>query len=80
MNEFLDLHRVQLRPPRIDWVDGFDDLAAITRYLIEHPDFDNHYFVTDIGQNIRAVAFFNSDSLLLLTSGGEVMRERQAGR
>ena len=80
MNEFLDLHRVQLRPPRIDWVDGFDDLAAIARYLIEHPDFDNHYFVTDIGRNIRAVAFFNSDSLLLLTSGGEVARERQAGR
>ena len=80
MIELLDLHRVQLRPPRVEWVDGFEGMDAVTRYLIEHPDFDNHYFVTDIGHNIRAVAFFNSDSLLLLTSGGEVVRECATGR
>ncbi len=75
MNELLDLYLVQCTPPKVEWVDGFEGMDAITRYLTANPDPDHHYCVCDIANNIRAVAFFTGDNLLLLTSGGEVVRE-----
>ena len=72
--ELLDLHVVSLHPPGVEWVDGFRGMEAVVLYLMEHPDPDRSYCITDVASNIRAVALFNGDSLLLLTSGGEVVR------
>lgn len=71
--ELLDLHAVTVHPPGVQYIDGFDGMEAVVRHLRQHPDDERSYVVTDVAGNIRAVALFNGDSLLLLTSGGEVL-------
>lgn len=80
MNEFLDLYEIDLRYKRVRWVDGFEGLDAVIRYLREQGDREHSYSVGDFGGGIRAVAFFSGNDLLLLTSGGEVMRDGPSGR
>ena len=75
--ELLDLHVVSLHPPGVGWVGGFQGMEALVRFLMEHADPERSYCVSDVANNIRAVALFNGDSLLLLTSGGEVVRDGQ---
>ena len=77
--ELLDLHAITPHPPGVDHIDGFESMGAVVLYLTQHPDQERSYAVTDVAGNIRAVALFNGDSLLLLSSGGEVVREREGG-
>lgn len=69
MKELLDLYAIDPALLRVVWVDGFLGMEAAVDYLKANPD-ERCYCFTDIAHNIRAVAFFSGDKLLILTGGG----------
>ena len=65
MVELLDLYSVDLHYKRVDWVDGFEGMEAVVRYLKESADRERSYTVADFGGTIRAAAFFRGDELVV---------------
>ena len=74
MMELLDLYVVDLRYKRVEWVDGFEGMEAVVRYLKESADRERSFTVIDFGGTIRAVAFFRGDELVM-TGGSEVIEQ-----
>lgn len=74
----LDLYEIDLRYRRVRWIDGFDDLASVIRFLKDQADREHSYTVGLLG-TIHAVAFFSCNNLLLLTGEGEVVLDGQTG-